>query len=287
MWRARGRQDRVSGRVVAETVRYREVMVERASGRSYRQIATIVGYKSPSSVADAIRSGIDRSGLRAGLAVVMRDRVDRLDDQLVALEPVIGHRVHYAPLLDATMMLHARLEFEADLAGPVPGVRDVAKLVAYRRPDLPDLAAPTYPSRFWLRQMEATLDQMRGRYAHRSGPHRALERDMRRELLFAASELYAAELTELRAVWHEIGLVLRRKRIEPRLLLELVDRLTTVLEALDVIWVQPARSRHSRGRRRSAFGHHGLPTRDTTRTRETRILAITTHTVASTHGPGP
>jgi hypothetical protein len=263
-------------------------MVERAAGRSYREIATIVGYRSPSSVIDAIRAGIDRSGLRAGLAVVMRDRVDRLDDQLAALEPVIGHRVHYAPLLDATMMLHARLEFEADLAGQVPGVRDVAKLVARRRPDLPELARLAYPSPFWLRQMEATLDQMRGRYAHRSGVHRALERDLRRELLFGVSEFYAAELTELRAVWHEIGRVLRRTRIEPRVMLDLVDRLTTVLEALDVIWVWPAPSPHARVRRRGrAFGPPGLPTRDTTRPRGTRVVSESPRTVASAHGPGP
>jgi hypothetical protein len=34
MSRAGGRRDRVSGRVVVETLRYREVMVERAAGRS-------------------------------------------------------------------------------------------------------------------------------------------------------------------------------------------------------------------------------------------------------------
>ena len=281
------RRDRVSGRVVAETLRYREVIVERAAGRSYREIATMVGYKSPSGVVDAIRAGIDRSGLRVGLVVVMCDRVGRFDNQLVAREPATRHQFHYAALLDATMMLHARLEFEAGVAGPVQGVRDVAKLVAYRRPDLPELPRLGDDSRFAARRTHATLEEMRGRYAHRSGVQRALERDMRRELLFAASEYYAAELTELRAVWHEIGLTLRRTRIEPLLLLDLVNRLTTVLEALYVIWPALTPSRHTRIWHREKFGLPGLPLRRTIRPCATRFHPDIPRTAAPAHLRGP
>ena len=76
---------------------------------------------------------------------------------------------------------------------------------------------------------------MRGRYADRSGVYRALERDLRQELLAAATVLYAETIDEFRDAWREIDLAMRRAEPDPVLIQGQLDRLVRCLEQLEAI----------------------------------------------------
>jgi hypothetical protein len=237
MGRSTGRaKDRVGGRAVAGVLRDARAIVLRADGGSWGELAGELGYRSRSGAERAVARGLDRSGLAAGLRVVMAERLDRLWPRVDALDPVVvaGEAEALGEALMQIYMLQLTL---TDLTrGTRPaGVRDVAGLVAVRDPHLPAVDEERRAELFQLRQFEATLDMMHLGYANRSGVHKALERELRRVLLEAAAYYYANPLDALRTIWHEIECALRRRPVEGAVILAEVERLAVVLEDLNVV----------------------------------------------------
>src|SRR5205085_7057891 len=104
----------------------------------------------------------------------------------------------------------------------VHGARDVAKLISWRTPGYPHGAGVARDERLQLRMMQGTLDQIRTSYRDRSGVHRALDRDLRRELLQAIAWVHRDDLGQLRALLHDIELGFRRKHTEWELMVRAV-----------------------------------------------------------------
>lgn len=217
------------------TLRHRDAILLRARGDSYREIANELGYRAPSGVVDAIRSGVDRSGLRPGLAVVMHRRVAPLYEKILAR---VGDDTGFDIVLFEIHLLDLALADGAERAGSTPGVRDVGALIARRGAHGPAVAKDGPGSPFNIRMGGATLDQMRttypGVYKDGSGVHRALERGLRRELLAASAELFETDLAHLDFAWYELGLDLRRARLDASDIRSSVQRLKLALENLKV-----------------------------------------------------
>ena len=81
--------------------------------------------------------------------------------------------------------------------------------MALSRPAVGDGRGPGAALR--TRRTEATLDEMRGDYQNRSGVHRSLDRDLRRELLTAIAWIQVTDSARLRDTLHAIDVSFRRK----------------------------------------------------------------------------
>jgi len=192
----------------------------RAAGASWAEIADEFGYRSRSGAEHAFGSGLDGSWLIPALRVVMDGRMERLEGRLRVLESEVAPDVRdvYREVLDHVELMKLLLH-------DVPGARpwqacmaDVAGLVAKRNPHLPTVDVDARGRRLLARQRETTLDEMCGGYANRSGIHKALERDVRRVLLEAAGGYFEDELADVRYVWHDIDLAVRRRPLDLELL---------------------------------------------------------------------
>lgn len=198
----------MGGKTVAATLAHRDAILLAGQGLSYRQIATQLGYESSSGPVHAIERGIEVSEIRPALASAVLNRVRVFDERFDSRRPTLdtgecdtadlsGFHLH---------MLSLRLGDTVGQFDDVNGVRDVAKLISWRTPGYPQGAGTARDERLQLRQMEGTLDQLRTGYRDRSGVHRAIDRDLRRELLQAIAWVHREDLGQLRALLHDIEL---------------------------------------------------------------------------------
>ncbi len=237
------RRDRLGGRAVGATLRYRDVVVLAGEGISYREISARVGYRTPSASVHALDRAIGVSQIRPGLAKVVGGRVDAMltrldarDAQLTDLErdaaDLFGYDLH---------VLGLRLRDTLRGAGPVAGNRDVARRLSWRTPGYPDSGGRERDERLQQRMMEGTLDQIRGRYRDRSGVHRAIDTDLRRELFCAIAWVHEDDLEDLRVLLHRVEVGFRRKYPDWHEMTETLAEVVALLEQLGVVWIGQTR----------------------------------------------
>jgi hypothetical protein len=261
------RQNRLSGRALDDLSQQELAIRSRAYGASFGVIADELGYRSRSGAENAVKRGLEASGLIVGLRVVMHRRIERLTAQLRVLDPPALYRDAHRPCtaFDRAELMKALLR-DAPGCGPLQTcVRDVAGLVARRHPHLPAVEVHEYEDRFSSRRSGATLDMMRGGYANRSGIHKALERDVRRVLLRASAAYFAEELGRIRDLWHDIDLALRRQPVvDVHAMRVLLDELYELLDEMHVFDVMLTYG-HLAGRRvRKVSSGLAYPVGDTT-----------------------
>ena len=239
MPRGGARRDRLGGRVVASTLGYRDAILLAGQGHSVRQIMDRLGYKTPSAPVHAITRGIEISEIRPGLARVVLDRVRVIDRRFDERVPgLVGDELDAADMLGFELhVLGLRLEDTLRDVENIHGARDVARLISWRTPGLPPDAGPAREERLQLRMMEATLDQIRGDYCDRSGVHRAIDRDLRRELLAVIARVHVDDMGRLRSSLHQIEVGFRRKHPVWDEMVEELAKVVAVLEAIGVIWI--------------------------------------------------
>lgn len=265
MGKSRGRQkDRVGYRVVWEHDRHAKAVRLRARGWSWGQIAAELGYKSRSGAERAVERGLAGSMLIPGVRWVMRDRLDRYWGALDPLEPHVatGEVEDYLRVLQSVHIMSLRISAATGDATSLAGVGDVKGLLARRRPHLPVVDEAPRDQRLLMRGLAATFDMMPGKYANRSGVHKAVERDLRRQLFTAAVCYFEDELVELREVWHELDLAVRRRPIEGSVLLSAFAQLDDVLDRMTVFELPTDPSRLGRARRGLSSGR-GSPNHGT------------------------
>lgn len=223
--------------MVASTLGYRDAILLAGQGYSYRQIMDRLGYKTPSASVHAITRGIEISEIRPGLARVVLDRVRVSDRRFGDRRPgLAGDELDTADMFGFELhMLSLRLEDTLRQFDGVHGARDVARLISWRTPNLPPDTGPAREERLQLRMMEATLDQIRGDYRDRSGVHRALDRDLRRELLSVIARVHVEDMGQLRLSLHQIEVGFRRKHPDWNEMIEELANVDAVLEAIGVI----------------------------------------------------
>ena len=71
----------------------------------------------------------------------------------------------------------------------------------------------------------------------RSGVHRAIDRDLRRELLQAITWVHRDDLGHLRALLHDNEIGFRRKHPDWSMMVWAVEEISALLERLGVVWV--------------------------------------------------
>ena len=239
MPRGGARRDRLGGRVVSSTLGHRDAMLLVAQGHSYREVMTRLGYKTPSAVSHAIKRGIEVSEIRLGLARVLLDKVRAFDDRAErSSSSIFGHdRDDYDMFGNELHVLDLRLQDTLHDAGTVRGVRDVARLISWRCLGLPPGMDADRDRRLQLRMMEGTLDQIRDGYQDRSGVHRAIDTDLRRELLTAIARIHVNDMARLRNGLHAIEVSFRRKDPDWVEMLQELEKIIALLEELGVVWI--------------------------------------------------
>ena len=235
------RKNRLGREAVSQVDRHAQAMRLRAQGRSWGEIALLLGY-SRGGAQRAVELGLNGSQLIPGLRHVFHKRLIVVHRHLDERDRHIKwhERDGFEEVLQATYFLEENLAGCLSPGGPPPGTRDVQGLLARRRPHDP----PPNPRRddfLRLRQMSATLPMMNGasgrRYANTSGVYKRLDIEVRRYLLTYATLLYDDEIDELRDTWHEIDLAVRRPALDTATLLDQLERLDALAYSMGLIAV--------------------------------------------------